>query len=229
MLGRRVLCVAAHPDDEVLGAGATMATMAAAGAEVHALVLGEGVGARHADNDRADEEVATLAGQLQDAARILGVTTHQEGLPDNRFDSMDLLDVVHIVERYVDEMRPDVVFTHHAGDMNLDHLVTARATLTALRPLPELARPSTLLAFETLSSTEWNVPSLGMPFTPNWFEDASEGIDAKIEAMRAYDHELRDWPHPRSPEGIRTAAQRWGMTVGLEFAEPFALLRYVGD
>jgi LmbE family N-acetylglucosaminyl deacetylase len=112
--------------------------------------------------------------------------------------------------------------------MNLDHCVTAKAVLTAFRPLPDEQRPVTLLAFETLSSTEWNVPTGGATFAPNWFEDASPGLQRKIDAMVAYRHELCEWPHPRSLEGIRLAARRWGMTVGLEAAEAFMLLRRVG-
>jgi LmbE family N-acetylglucosaminyl deacetylase/RimJ/RimL family protein N-acetyltransferase len=225
---RRVLCVAAHPDDEVLGAGATMAALADRGCEVHALVLGEGVGARFPDNRRPDEEVARLSRQVTDAAAILGAIPHQLALPDNRFDSLDMIDVIHAVEEFKSEIQPDLVLTHHSGDMNIDHRVTCNAVLTAFRPVSG-ERRVTLLAFETLSSTEWNPPPNGMPFVPNWFEDASPGLERKVDAMAVYSEELRDWPHPRSLEGIRVSARRWGMTVGLEAAEPFMLLRYVGE
>jgi LmbE family N-acetylglucosaminyl deacetylase len=102
----RVLCVAAHPDDEVLGAGATMASLVDRGCEVHVLVLGEGVGARFRDNARPDDEVETVAGELERAAAILGVEPHQLSLPDNRFDSLDLLDVVHLIEDVASRIRP---------------------------------------------------------------------------------------------------------------------------
>jgi LmbE family N-acetylglucosaminyl deacetylase/L-amino acid N-acyltransferase YncA len=223
---KRALVVAAHPDDEVLGAGATMAALADRGCEVHALVLGEGVGARFSENQRPDEEVQRLARQVRDAAAILGATPHQLDLPDNRFDSLDMLDVIHAVERFKEELRPDLVLTHHPGDMNVDHRITCNAVLTAFRPVKGEPRV-TVLAFETLSSTEWNPPPNGAPFVPNWFEDASPGLQRKLEAMAVYTEELRDWPHPRSMEGIRVAARRWGMTVGFEAAEPFMLLRYV--
>ena len=223
---RRALCVAAHPDDEVLGAGATMAVLADEGCDVHFLVLGEGVGARFSGDERPDDEVVDLAGELRRSAAILGVTPHQRDLPDNRFDAVDTLDVVHAVEEVKRELAPDLVFTHHAGDLNVDHRVTANAVLTAFRPLPG-ERPATLLAFETLSSSEWNVPANGAPFVPNVFWDATAGLERKIAAMDAYRHELREWPHPRSLEGIRVAARRWGMTVGLEAAEAFMLLRHV--
>jgi LmbE family N-acetylglucosaminyl deacetylase len=191
-------------------------------------VLGEGVGARYAGGERPDERVRELAGQLERAASILGAIPHHLGLPDNRFDSMDLLDVVKAVEEHRDEVQPDLVLTHHAGDLNIDHRVTSDAVLTAFRPVPG-TRPTTILAFETLSSTEWSAVQNGHPFWPNWFEDATPGLDRKVEAMAAYQHELRDWPHPRSLEGVRIAARRWGMTVGLEAAEAFMLLRRVGS
>jgi N-acetylglucosamine malate deacetylase 1 len=222
---RRALCVAAHPDDEILGAGATMAALSDAGCEVHVLVLGEGVGARFEGDVRPDEEVDELAGELRRAAEIVGAIPHQLNLPDNRFDQWDMLDVVHAVEGVKAQVEPDLVFTHHHGDMNVDHRVTANATLTAFRPLPG-ERPVTLLAFETLSSTEWN--PAGAPFAPNWYEDAAPGLERKLAAMDAYRHELREWPHPRSLEGIRVLARRHGMTVGLEAAEAFMLLRRVG-
>lgn len=210
----------------MLFAGATLAAMADRGIETHCLVLGEGIGARFSDDERPDAAVAQLGEELREAARILGATPHQLNLPDNRFDSLDLLDVVHLVERVKTEVRPDVVFTHHPGDMNVDHLVTCNAVLTAFRPLPG-ERPVTLLAGDTLSSTEFNVASNRPPFVPNWFVDASPGLERKVAAMAAYRTELREWPHPRSLEGIRVAARRWGMSVGLAAAEPFALLRRV--
>jgi N-acetylglucosamine malate deacetylase 1 len=219
----RALCVAAHPDDEVLGAGATLASLADGGCEVHVVVLGEGVGARYEADERPEKQVRELAQQLRKAASILGAVPHHIGLPDNRFDSLDLLDVVKLVEEHRDEVDPDLILTHHAGDLNVDHRVTSDAVLTAFRPVPE-SRPTTILGFETLSSTEW---SIARPFWPNWFEDASPGLGRKLEAMAAYQHELRQWPHPRSLEGVRAAARRWGMTVGREAAEAFTLLRRV--
>jgi LmbE family N-acetylglucosaminyl deacetylase len=222
----RVLCVAAHPDDEVLGAGATMAALADRDCDVHILVLGEGVGGRFESDARPAEEVAVLAEEFRQAASIIGAIPHQLGLPDNRFDSLDLLDVIKLVENVKADVQPSVVFTHHSGDLNVDHRVTSNAVLTAFRPLPG-ALPVTLLAFETISSTEWNASPNGEPFVPNWFEDASAGLERKVEALAAYRHEIRDWPHPRSLEGVRVAARRWGMSVGMEAAEAFMLLRRV--
>lgn len=222
----RALCVAAHPDDEVLFAGATLAQLADRGVETHVLVLGEGIGARFDDNQRPDAAVSRLGSELRRAAEILGAQPHQLHFPDNRFDSLDLLDVVRALEAIKADVRPGLVLTHHPGDMNVDHGVTCRAVLTAFRPLPGEPRV-TIATGETLSSSEWNVPEIGSAFNPNWFVDAQAGLDRKVAAMAAYETELRDWPHPRSLDGIRVAARRWGMTVGLEAAEPFRILRHV--
>lgn len=221
----RALCVAAHPDDEVLFAGATLAQLADRGAEVHVLILGEGIGARFAGNDRPGDAVSKLGAELAAAAAILGAIPHQLDLPDNRFDSLDLLDVVHRVEQIKADVEPDLVLTHHGGDLNVDHGVTCNAVLTAFRPLPG-ERPVTIATGDTLSSTEWNA-SPGAAFAPNWFIDATAGLERKVQAMAAYETELREWPHPRSLDGIRVAAKRWGMTVGLDAAEPFRVLRHV--
>jgi LmbE family N-acetylglucosaminyl deacetylase len=205
-----------------------MAALGDHGCEVHLLVLGEGVGARFAGNARPEQEVTELAEELKQAASIVGAIPHQLNLPDNRFDSLDLLDVVKLVERVKAVVKPTLVFTHHGGDLNVDHRVTCNAVLTAFRPLPD-ELPVTLLAFETGSSTEWNAPTNGAPFVPNWFEDASAGLERKIEALATYRHELREWPHPRSLEGVRVTARRWGMSVGMEAAEAFMLLRRVSS
>jgi N-acetylglucosamine malate deacetylase 1 len=205
-----------------------MAKLVDRGADVHTLILGQGIGARYPESHPDQAEVTELRIQLERAASILGVSPHQAELPDNRFDQLDLLDVIQIVEAVKQEVNPTLVFTHHAADLNVDHSITARAVLTACRPLPG-NQVETILGFETLSSTEWSVPALGAAFTPNWFEDAQPGLERKLAAMAAYALELRDFPHPRSLRGIEIAAHRWGMTAGLTVAEPFVLLRHVPD
>ncbi len=221
---KRLLVVAAHPDDEVLGAGAALRSDL--GLETHLLVMGEGIGARFHDNQRPDTAVDAIHQEVERAAAIVGAHSHQLSLPDNRFDSVDMLDVVHALASVADDISPDLIVTHHPGDLNIDHRVTANAVLTHFRPLPGAGRHA-ILAFETLPSTEWNVPSNSMTFTPNVFIDATAAIDRKAAAMSEYRGELREWPHPRSIEGIRALAAFRGMTVGVDYAEAFCLLRYV--
>lgn len=223
-----VLVVAAHPDDEVLGCGATMAKLAARGEDVDVLILGEGATARAADRVDGDRG---LVDQLQEdsrrAADVLGVRdVVGEGLPDNRFDSVDLLDVVKRVEAQIERRRPTVVYTQHGGDVNIDHQVTFKAVLAATRPVP--GHPvREVLAFEVGSSTEWAFGAFAPAFHPTVFEDVTGWVDAKVAAMRCYGSELRAFPHPRSPEALSAAATRWGSAVGVAAAEAFAPVRVI--
>jgi LmbE family N-acetylglucosaminyl deacetylase len=221
-----VLVVAAHPDDEVLGCGATMAQLSAAGHAVDVVILGEGVTARYKDREKADRaEVRALKGASRRAAEVLGVrqVAHHD-LPDNRFDSLALLDIVKIVEDEVARVRPEVVFTHHAGDLNVDHALTFRAVLTATRPLPgSLVRA--LYAFEVASSSEWSFGRLGAGFRPNVFVDVAATLEDKVKALACYDTETRAFPHPRSAESVRASASRWGTVSGRTAAEAFELIR----
>jgi LmbE family N-acetylglucosaminyl deacetylase len=223
-----ILVVAAHPDDEVLGVGATAARRAAAGDTVHLAILGEGITARtpgRAGGDRA------AVGALQDDARavagMLGAKSVAFGdLPDNRFDTLALLDIVKRVEAWVRELEPEIVYTHHPGDLNVDHRLTFQAVLTATRPLPG-GRVRELYAFEIASSTEWAFGRLAAPFSPTVFEDVASTIELKVAALERYRGEHRPPPHPRSGEALRAIARRWGSVVGLPYAEAFELIRSV--
>jgi len=219
-----VLVVAAHPDDEVLGVGATAARRAAAGDTVHLALLGEGITSRPG-TDR------TAVGALQDDARavagMLGAKSVAFGaLPDNRFDTVALLDIVQRVEGWVRELDPEVVYTHHPGDLNVDHRLTFQAVLTATRPVPG-CRVREVYAFEIASSTEWAFGRLAAPFSPTVFEDVASTIDLKVACLERYRGEHRAFPHPRSGEALRAIARRWGTVVGLPYAEAFELIRAV--
>lgn len=220
----RVFTVAAHPDDEVLGCGGTLALLSEKGAEVHILILGEGVTSRDRKRDleARREEIEALHKAAERAAEILGAKEiYFESLPDNRFDTLDFLDLVKLVEKYLGKIRPQTIFTHFPGDLNLDHVLTARAVLTAARPLPETP-VRRIYAFEVLSSTEWNFTEA---FRPNVYFDISETLSRKLKALGCYRGELRDFPHPRSPEGVKNLAQHRGMETGVPAAEAFCLLR----
>lgn len=224
---RRILVVAAHPDDEVLGCGGTLAKLAAQGAAIQLAFLADGVTSRPgARCTGADMESRREAARR--ACAILGVKGVSFGdLPDNRLDGVPLLEVTQAVEALVREHVPDTVFTHHAGDVNIDHQVIHRAVLTACRP--QCGHPvRTLLAFEVPSSTEWQLPATAPAFLPNWFSDISGTLAKKLEALDAYAAELRTWPHPRSREGVVHLARWRGATVGVEAAEAFMLGRHIG-
>jgi LmbE family N-acetylglucosaminyl deacetylase len=218
----RVLVIAAHPDDELLGLGATVARHADAGDEVTSLVVSDGATSRYEEGaDRTLQEAGRAA------ARILGVRELRFlGLPDQRLDTLPILEVIQRVERVVDEITPHVVYTHHWGDVNRDHRVVSEAVMVACRPIgPE--HPKRLLCFETPSSSEWSSTDPSLTFIPNYFVDVTATIDRKLEAMACYATEVRPAPHPRSLEALRSRAQYWGQIVTRPFAEAFVLVREV--
>ena len=224
-----VLVVAAHPDDEVLGCGGTMAKLAAAGHDVHVAILGEGITSRYERREEAPAaEIAALHAVARSANAVLGVRdVHLFGLPDNRFDTVPMLDVVKIVERLIDGLRPERVYTQHGGDLNVDHGVVFRAVLTATRPMA--GHPvKEVLAYEVASSSEWAFGRFAPEFRATVFEDVSATIERKVAAMQAYESEARRFPHPRAPESLRAIAARWGSVSGFGAAEAFDLVRRVG-
>jgi len=218
----RVLTVAAHPDDETLGAGGTMAWHAARGDTVWACILTDGVTSRH-------DQVDLQADCARRACAALGVERLVlVGLPDQRLDTLSLLDVITPIERCIAELEPDVVLTHFPGDVNEDHRLVARATIVATRPVPG-SPVRKVCSFEIPSSTDWAPPIPGSVFTPNLYVDIDETLDTKLVAMKAYADthvsEVRPFPHPRSIEALTAYARRHGAASGLLAAEPFMVLR----
>lgn len=228
MDGRSVLVVAAHPDDDVLGCGGTIARYRAAGAQIHVGFLADGVSSRSDDGVPDPEALRRRRDAAKRACEILGEVSVSFGdLPDNRMDTVPLLTTAQEVEALVDEHRPDTVLTHHAGDLNIDHRLTHQAVVTACRPQPGHS-VMTLLCFEVASSTEWQTPDRPPAFAPNWFVDISATLERKLEALEAYVDELRDWPHARSRQAVEHLARWRGATVGAEAAEAFVLARHLG-
>jgi LmbE family N-acetylglucosaminyl deacetylase len=222
-----VLVVAAHPDDEVLGAGGTIARHADAGGVVQVLIAAEGATSRQQqpDRDEAANELARLSNAAQVAGRILGAAAVELlSLPDNRLDSLDRLDLIKQIEQKIDQHQPQVVYTHHAGDVNIDHRRLHEAVVTACRPTP--GQPvRRVLSFEVASSTEWQPASSAPTFEPNWFVDISAQWARKRQALEAYACEMRPWPHARSIVALEHLARWRGAQVGVEAAEAFCLLR----
>lgn len=224
----KVLVIAAHPDDEILGCGATAARLVSEGHDVQFAILGEGLTSRHPERSETNSKLLeALHQQAQAAAAKLGVKNvvlHR--LPDNRLDSVPLLDVVKIVEGLVDRYTPQVIYTHHGGDLNVDHEVIHRAVLTATRPVAGSPLRE-IYTFEVPSSTEWAFQRLNQPFRPNVFVEVAGTLEAKIAAMECYESEARKFPHPRSPEALRAIATRWGSVAGCAAAEAFELVRSI--
>ncbi len=222
---KSILILAAHPDDEVLGCGGTIAKLSAEGATIHVAFLADGVFSRIGDQIKQQDELQIRRKAAQKACDILGVNSLSFGdFPDNRMDTVALLDITQAIESLITEHQPDTVFTHHAGDLNIDHRRMHEAVVTACRP--QHGHPvKTLLCFEVLSSTEWQLPGSAPAFEPNWFVDISATLNRKMAALDAYAAELRDWPHPRSKQGVEHLAHWRGATVGVDAAEAFILGR----
>jgi len=217
------MVVAAHPDDEVLGCGGTLAKYSNEGAEIDCLILGEGIASRHASRNAAvDKKIKALKLQCKKAANVLGIRKiNFANLPDNRFDTVALIDIIKFVEKLVNKIKPDIIFTHYQYDLNIDHKITFEAVMTACRPLPGLSKPD-IYSFEVPSSTEW---ALGKQFCPNIFSDISATFRSKAKAMSVYEDEINDFPHPRSIKAMEISGQSWGIKSGMEIAEPFMLIR----
>lgn len=220
---KRVLVVAAHPDDEVLGCGATIAKHANNGHEVYIVFMADGVSSRQ--NISAEGELKNRNKQAVMASEILGLNPPSFlDLPDNKMDTVAFLDVVQKLEKIIDEIKPSIIYTHHPGDLNIDHKITFQAVMTVCRPQPDYYVRE-IYSFEILSSTEWAPPSVNTAFIPNYFVDISNTIGSKISALKMYEDELRKFPHSRSIEAVRALTRYRGVSVGMSDAEAFTVQR----
>lgn len=220
---KNVLIVVSHADDEVLGCGGTIANHVAKGDVVNVVFMADGVGSR-AQNDSNELRCRNQARDV--ALRILGVKHwYALNFPDNRMDSVPLLDVVQALEPIVQQVQPTRVYTHHRGDLNVDHRVTHQAVMTACRPVPG-SSVREILTFEVMSSTEWASSDTAI-FVPNAFVDITDYLLKKLEALAAYDMEMRPAPHSRSVGHIEALARHRGNCVGVEAAEAFEMVRVV--
>jgi LmbE family N-acetylglucosaminyl deacetylase len=219
------MIIAAHPDDEILGCGGTVARLTQEGKaeadEVLTLILSNGITSRE-NWDKKDLE--DLKVKSADANFMVGVPWIAiEDLPDNQFDKVPLLDIVKKVDKHIKFHLPDIIFTHYANDLNIDHRITYQAVITATRPMQNESVKE-IYSFEVLSSTEWNYPTT---FSPDTFYDITDTINTKLEALACYDSEMRDSRHPRSITGAWNNAKMWGLKSGLEYAEAFKTVRRI--
>ena len=224
----KVLVFAPHADDEILGCGGTMAKHAQNGDDVHTVILAEGITSRDNSRDRESHlnELSELGNAAKRANAVLGVkSTQLYELPDNRLDSMDRLELIKVVEEIVNHYKPNVIYTHHIGDVNIDHRRIHEAVITACRPIPGNHVVNELLFFETASSTEWMTAHSAPAFVPNWYVDISETLELKLKALEEYEYEMRDWPHARSIKALGHLAKWRGANIGVNAAEAFVLGR----
>ena len=193
---------------------------------MHVLIVSEGATSRDAIRSRANAQVelSDLAKSARNAHEILGsASLEMLALPDNRLDSVDLLDVVKPIEAFLHRVRPSTVYTHFPADLNIDHRIVSEAVQVACRPLPGSPFKQ-LLMFEVASSTEWRVAT-PVAFSPNYFVEVSATLETKKRALMAYAAEVRPWPHARSLEAIEALAKWRGASAGVMAAEAFVLGR----
>lgn len=220
-MNKIVLVVAAHSDDEALGCGGTIARHVAEGDTVYAVFLADGVSSREGTGDA---ELNKRMEAAECARQILGIThNYYLGLPDNRLDTLPLIEVIQPLEKVIAELKPRTIYTHHYGDLNVDHRIAYQAVMTACRPMPG-STVREIYTFEVMSSTEWNSMA-STPFLPNYFVDVSDYLQIKEMALNAYASELRSFPHSRSIKHLQSLAVHRGACVGVGAAEAFVSVR----
>lgn len=224
---KTVLVIAAHPDDEVLGAGGTIAKLAADGMECHLLIVTDGSSSQYRDSNKLDEIIAAKKLETLNCANILGFKSiHYGGLPDMKLDAVPHVEINHVIEKVIDEVKPDTVFTHFWGDVNMDHQNVYKSTLVAVRPVMGQVVKE-LYCYRVPSSTEWTPNKEDTMFMPNYFVNIHEYAEQKYKAFACYATELREYPHPRSVHYLRETDKAAGLRVGLLAAEEFVMLRKI--
>ena len=225
---KKILVVAAHPDDEILGCGATLLKSAAKGHKIKTIIVSEGV------SSRFDKDSITQTKQLKKRIEsskkaqsfIKGSEIIYLNLPDQKLDTISLLSIIKKIEVEIKKFNPEIIYTHHHGDLNLDHRIVNNATITACRPTPN-CNIKKIFTFEIPSSTDWQAQGNAMHFEPNYFNDISKFLSQKIKILNKYKFEMRKWPHSRSFENIKYLAKTRGASVGCEAAEAFVLVRTI--
>ena len=209
----KVLVVAAHPDDEVLGVGGTILKHVEKGDSVYVCIVTKAY-----EPEWSKKYMAKKIEEQKKIDKLLGIKKRFNlDLPTVRLNTIPTGEMNKKISCLVDDLRPDIVYTHFAGDLNDDHSIIFKACMVAARP----PRKIKLLCFDTLSETEWG----DRPFLPNAWVDIEKYIDKKIVAFKIYRSEVKKYPHPRSPEGILISAKKRGMEMCMRYAEAFMIIR----
>ena len=223
---KSVLVIAAHPDDDVLGCGGTIARHVNEGDNVSILLLADGEGARGSST-----HVEARKHNCISAAACLGVSQNDVifcNFADNQMDSVALLDIIKVIEGVASKIEPEIIYTHHHGDLNIDHVLTHKAVMTAFRPMPDQSVKA-IYGYEVLSSSGWASPYSDSIFTPQHYVDISSVWDKKLKALEEYDREMRPFPHARSFEAVEAQAIYRGSMMGLQRAEAFSVIRQISN
>ena len=224
---KKVLVIAAHPDDEVLGVGGTIAKLSSTGAECHLLIVTDGSSSQYRDSNHLHEIIEAKKLETKGCADLLGFKSiHYGELPDMKLDNTPHIAINHVIEKVIDEVQPDIVFTHFWGDVNRDHQEVYKSTLVAVRPVMGQVVKE-LYSYRVPSSTEWTPNKADTMFMANYFVDIEKYAEQKYKAFACYATELREYPHPRSVEYLRESDKAAGLRVGLLAAEEFVLMRKI--
>jgi len=220
----KVLVIAAHPDDELLGLGGTIAKHVSHGDEVHVLMMTEGSSTQYHNQP---EKIEQKKREIMRVKSILGIKEiHFVDLPDMKLDTLPHVEVNAPITNIIDKLEPEIVYTHFYGDVNKDHRTIFESTMVATRPTGNTS-VKRVLCYNTPSSTEWNVQTSGTTFMPNVYVDITDYLEDKLSAFEQYESEIRDYPHPRSIEAVKIHARYWGTHIGVKAAEPFMLVREI--
>ena len=223
---KKVLVVAAHPDDEILGCGGTIRKFTKKGAKVKILFISDGETSRKIKNEKRNQKINLRKKAAIKAASILKADKPIFlDYPDNQLDKFPLLKYVKELEKIIFKFKPDLIFTHSYSDLNIDHKITNNAVITATRPIGKFVK--TILFFEIPSSTEWNFTNDKKYFRPNLYCNINDTVKSKVEALKQYKSELRKWPHPRSLKAINLSLKKNGSVIGCNYAEAFVVGRII--
>ncbi len=221
----KVLVIAAHPDDEVYGMGGTIAKLSEQGHQVYVLIITDGCTSQYRNSENINDIIYKKQRETRIANEILGVKeVFFCDLPDMHLNEVPHVTVNEKIEAIIKSIKPEEVYTHFYGDVNLDHQIVYKSTLVATRPIPNQS-VKRLYAYSVPSSTEWTPHSPGTSFLPNVFSDIKNYINIKEMAIKAYETEVRNYPHPRSCESVKALDLAVGLQCGLESCESFVLLR----
>lgn len=226
MSNKKILIIAAHPDDEALGCGGTIKKLTKKKYKIRVIFLADGETSRlRKKNIDYNKLINIRENQAKKASKILGINSLKfYRLPDNRLDQIELIKINRIIENEIEKFRPSTVFTHSNHDLNVDHIATHNSTITACRPY-KYKFINSIYAFEISSSTESNFKSTKKKFSPNVFIDIKKELKTKLKALSCYTKEIKKWPNPRSIKAIKILSNYRGFQAGIENAEAFQLIR----
>ena len=235
----KILVIVAHPDDEILGVGGTMLKHVKMGDKIRVIYLATGITSRrgkfhqnvsnYQSEEKLDKTMKQQIGNLRKDAKNACKTLKVNDIsfydfPDNEMDSISLLKIIKTIEKEIEKTKPDRIYTHHKNDLNIDHRIVFNATLTACRPINK--KTPDVYRFDVPSSTEWNFLNT---FSPNYFVNIEKELQKKLDSMNEYKNEIKKFPHPRSLEGIKVSAKKWGTVCGKKAAEAFEVIRIIED